>query len=82
MVFAEAGKSLKVGVISRNMVCVAGDFSPFIREFGETLYQLERPFVSDAPKYRRTFGPFESTVHAEATARTVAWLSSRGEFNG
>jgi nucleoside-diphosphate-sugar epimerase len=77
MVFAEAGKPAKIGVISKTMVRIAGVFSPFIREFGETLYQFEKPFVSDASKYQRAFGPFEPTPHEEAVARTVAWFGER-----
>jgi nucleoside-diphosphate-sugar epimerase len=81
MVFAEAGKPAKIGVISRNMVRVAGMFSPFIREFGETLYQFEEPFVSDASKYRCAFGAFESTGHEEAIAHTFVWFSRREASN-
>jgi len=79
MVFEEAGKPAKVGVISMTMVRVAGVFSPFIREFGETLYQFEKPFISDASKFQRAFGPFEPTVHEEAIARTVAWYGEERE---
>jgi nucleoside-diphosphate-sugar epimerase len=77
LVFEEAGKPAKVGVISRNMVRLAGIFSPFIREFGETLYQFEKPFVSDASKYQRAFGPFEPTVYQEAIVHTVGWFGRR-----
>ena len=59
------------------MVWVAGAFSPFIREFGETLYQFEKPFVSDASKYQRAFGPFEPAAHEEAIAHTLAWFNKR-----
>jgi hypothetical protein len=52
----------KIGVISKTMVRVGGVFSPFIREFGETFYQFERPF-----------GPFSPTPHEEA----VGWFRKR-----
>jgi hypothetical protein len=32
------------------MVRIGGIFSPFIRGFGEALYQLERSFVADTTK--------------------------------
>jgi inosine-uridine nucleoside N-ribohydrolase len=54
-----------MGVISKTMVRVGGIFSPFIREFDESFYQFERPFVSDASKYEGTFGPFKPTPHPE-----------------
>jgi nucleoside-diphosphate-sugar epimerase len=74
LVFAEAGRPPKIGVISKTMVRVGGIFSSFIREFGETFYQFERPFISDATRYQRAFGPFSPTPHEEAVARTVAWF--------
>ena len=77
LVFAEAGRPPKMGVISRTMVRVGGLFVPFIREFGETFYQFERPFVSDGSKYLRTFGDYTPTPHPEAVARTVAWFRGR-----
>ena len=74
LVFAEAGRPAKVGVISRTMVRVGGVFVPFIREFGETFYHFERPFVLDASKYERKFGDYTPTPHPEAVSRTVAWF--------
>ena len=81
MVFEEAGEPAKIGSIPRTVVRLGGLFSPFIREFGETLYQFEKPFVPDASKYQRVLGPFEPTAHEEAIARTVAWFSGREESN-
>ena len=59
------------------MIRIAGLFSPFLRELGETLYQFERPFVSDASKFQRAFGPFDPTPHPEAVKRTVEWFRRR-----
>jgi nucleoside-diphosphate-sugar epimerase len=74
LVFQEAGHPLKVGVASRPMLRMAGLFRPFLRELNETLYQFERPFVSDASKFQGAFGPFEPTRHPEAVRRTVDWF--------
>ena len=74
LVFEEVGHSPKIGVASRPMIRVAGLFKPFLRELNETLYQFERPFVSDASKFQGAFGPFETTAHWEAVGRTVAWF--------
>jgi hypothetical protein len=74
LVFEAAGQSPKMGVASRPMIRIAGLFSSFLRELGETLYQFERPFVSDASKFQRAFGPFDPTPHPEAVKRTVEWF--------
>jgi hypothetical protein len=42
LVFGAAGQSPRMGVASRPMIRIAGLFSPFLRELGETLYQFER----------------------------------------
>jgi hypothetical protein len=65
LVFEAAGHPPKIGVASRSMIRIAGLFNPFLRELGETLYQFERPFVSDASKFQGAFGPFEPTPHPE-----------------
>jgi nucleoside-diphosphate-sugar epimerase len=74
LVFRHAGHRPKLGAASRPMIRIAGVFNPLLRELSETLYQFERPFVSDASKFQRAFGPFEPTPHPEAVARTVAWF--------
>ena len=77
LVFGAAGQSPRMGVASRPMIRIAGLFSPFLRELGETLYQFERPFVSDAAKFQRAFGRFDPTPHPEAVKRTVEWFQRR-----
>jgi nucleoside-diphosphate-sugar epimerase len=74
LVFEAAGHPPKVGVASRPMIRIAGLFNPLLRELNETLYQFERPFVSDASKFDGAFGPFEPTPHPEAVRRTVDWF--------
>lgn len=59
------------------MIRLAGRFNPLVRELNETLYQFERPFISDASKFERAFGPFVPTPHREAVRRTVDWFRSR-----
>ena len=77
LVFAEAGHSPKIGVASRPLVRVGGLFNPLLRELNETLYQFERPFVSDASKFQAAFGPFEPTPHQAAVSHTVDWFRHR-----
>jgi hypothetical protein len=59
------------------MIRIAGLFNPLVRELNETLYQFERPFVSDASKFQCAFGPLKPTPHAEAVNRTVEWFRRR-----
>jgi nucleoside-diphosphate-sugar epimerase len=77
LVFEAAGHPPKLGVASRPMIRLAGLFNPFLRELNETLYQFEQPFVSDASKFQRAFGPFEPTPYPEAVRRTVDWFRHR-----
>ena len=59
------------------MIRTAGLFNPLLRELNETLYQYERPFVSDSSKFEGAFGPFKPTPHPEAVRRTVLWFQHR-----
>ena len=74
LVYEAAGLAPKVGVARRPMVRLVGVFNPLVRELNETLYQFERPFVSDASKFQDAFGPFEPTPHRDAVRRTVEWF--------
>ena len=77
LVFQALGQPPKVGVASRPVIRLAGLFNPLVRELNETRYQFQRPFVSDASKFQRAFGPFEPTPHPEAVRRTVEWFRRR-----
>jgi len=74
LVFAAAGHPPKIAVASRPMIKLLGLFKPLLRELNETMYQFERPFVSDTTKFQTRFGPFEPTPHSEAVRRTVTWF--------
>jgi nucleoside-diphosphate-sugar epimerase len=71
------GRPVKVTATSRLALRIAGVFDPRARETTEMLYQWERPFVLDASKFQRAFGPFEPTPHHQAVATTVAWFRER-----
>jgi nucleoside-diphosphate-sugar epimerase len=77
LLFAQARKPAKVAVASRPMIRIGGLFNPLLRELNETLYQFERPFVSDGSKFQAAFGPFEPTPHRTAISRTVDWFRRR-----
>jgi nucleoside-diphosphate-sugar epimerase len=74
LVYEAAGLAPKFGVASRPMIRLVGVYNPLVRELNETLYQFERPFVSDASKFQGAFGPFEPTPHRDAVRRTVEWF--------
>jgi nucleoside-diphosphate-sugar epimerase len=77
LLFEEAGRSPKIGVASRAVIRIGGLFNPLLRELNETLYQFERPFVSDASKFQAAYGPFEPTPHRAAASLTVDWFRRR-----
>lgn len=77
LVSEAVGRPVKTGVTSKATLRAIGLFSPFIRELAETVYQFEKPFISDASKFERTFGAFPPTPHEEAVARTAAWFRTR-----
>ncbi|GAB2466736.1 hypothetical protein GCM10027187_38680 [Streptosporangium sandarakinum] len=49
------------------------EFNPTVRALGETWYQRDRPFVSDASKFTAAFGPFAAAPHTDAIAATLDW---------
>jgi nucleoside-diphosphate-sugar epimerase len=77
LIGAALGRPVKVTATSRLALRIAGVFDPRARESAEMLYQWERPFVLDASKFQRAFGPFEPTPHHQAVATTVAWFRER-----
>ena len=77
LIAAALGRPVKVTATSRLALRLAGLFDPRARETTEMLYQWERPFVLDASKFQRAFGPFEPTPHPQAVATTVAWFRER-----
>ena len=77
LIAAALGRPVKVTATSRLALRMAGVFDPRARESAEMLYQWQRPFVLDASKFQRAFGPLEPTPHPQAVATTVAWFQQR-----
>jgi nucleoside-diphosphate-sugar epimerase len=77
LIAAALGRPVKVTATSRLALRIAGVFDPRARESAEMLYQWERPFVVDASKFQRAFGPLEPTPHQQAVTTTVAWFRER-----
>ncbi len=76
MIYAEAGKPVKVQAAGRLMLSALGLFNPVIREVVEMQYQFEKPFVVDSSKFEREFG-VRATPLAEAIQATVAWYRTQ-----
>jgi len=77
LIAAALGRPVKVTATSRLALRLVGLFDPRARESAELLYQWERPFVLDAAKFQRAFGPLEPTPPPQAVATTVAWFRER-----
>ena len=73
MACTAAGRPVQVGVHGRLAMTVAGWFSALISEVKQELYQFEEPWVLDAAKFQRVFGPFDPTPMDDAIRCTVAW---------
>jgi nucleoside-diphosphate-sugar epimerase len=71
------GRSLTPAATTPGMVRFAGLFVPMIREVGDVMDQWTEPFVSDASRFERAFGPFEVTPIADAIRTTVEWYAAR-----
>ena len=74
--FSELGTRPRIGRIPAPMVWLGGVFNANVREVRETLYQWQQPFLLDAQKYQRTFGPSPATPHPDGVAETLAWFRS------
>jgi hypothetical protein len=74
LIFAQLGRPAKIAGVSRLVQRALGLVNPALRELGETWYQRDRPFVIDASKFQRTFGPLAPTPHRQAVAATLDWF--------
>ena len=77
LVFAGAGMPAKMRALPKVAVRAAGLFVPYAREATEIWYQVAQPFVSDAAKFQRAFGPLTPTAHPVAIAHTLDWFRDR-----
>ncbi|MFE2545037.1 NAD-dependent epimerase/dehydratase family protein [Actinacidiphila glaucinigra] len=74
IVFAQAALPEKYAAVGRTMQRGLGLVNPTVRALGETWYQRDRPFVTDATKFTDTFGPLPTTPHPQAVDATLAWF--------
>jgi nucleoside-diphosphate-sugar epimerase len=70
--FKEAGLPVKITVMGKFMLQLAGLFMPAAREVVEMMYEFEKPFIVDSSKFVRAFGDI-ATPHEQAIKPTLAW---------
>jgi nucleoside-diphosphate-sugar epimerase len=73
-----AGVKPRPALLKEGTVTFYGIFVPTFREYPELAYQWDAPFVSDAGKFLKAFGPFAVTPLDEALEATVAWYRKAG----
>lgn len=74
LVYHEAGHPLEVQVADRDAMASLAEHNPLMREFYEIHYQAEVPYILDASRFQKAFGPFEVTPHEQAIRDTLAWF--------
>ncbi len=74
---AAAGTTVKVSAIPKLVLSALGVVVPIMREFKETWYQFDQPFVTDSTLTATTF-ELSATPLDEACAATVAWWRTQG----
>jgi nucleoside-diphosphate-sugar epimerase len=67
---------VRVRVMPRSMLRLAGLFSPVVRELPEVAYQMERPFVIDSSAAEAAFG-LRPTPWEHVLTETIAFYRSR-----
>lgn len=72
-ILAETGTDASTQAASKFMLRVLGLFNPMMREFIETYYQFDQPFIMDHGKFARTFGDIATPLD-EAISATVRWF--------
>jgi len=74
LVFEVLRRPPKFAAVGPGMQRLLGLVNPAVRELRETAYQRERPFVVDAGRFEKTFGPLPATPHRQAVAETLDWF--------
>lgn len=72
LIEAAVGRPVKVRVVGKTMMRLAGLFNPIMRETAEMMYEFDEPFIIDHSRYTAAFGN-GVTPHEEAIRETVAW---------
>lgn len=76
LLFEEIGQPMKISVLGKPMLQLAGLFIPAARETVEMMYEFDKPFCVSHAKFEKVFGA-HPTPHREALRATVAWYRRR-----
>jgi nucleoside-diphosphate-sugar epimerase len=81
LVFEVLGRRPRFAAVGLGMQRLLGVVNPAVGELRETAYQRGRPFVLDAGRFERAFGPLPATPHRQAVAETLDWFRRHGSVN-
>jgi nucleoside-diphosphate-sugar epimerase len=71
---------VKVTMMPRSMLRLAGFFNPVVRELPEVAYQMERPFIIDSSAAEAAFG-LRPTPWEQALGETIAFYRDKSRGN-
>jgi nucleoside-diphosphate-sugar epimerase len=74
LVFEVLGRPPRYAAVGPVMRRLVGLVNPAVRQLQETSYQRDRPFVLDASRFEKTFGPLPPTPHRQAVTETLDWF--------
>ncbi len=72
----QLGQPLKLRILPRWLLTVAGWFSPMMGELGEMMYQFDRPMIADSSRFCSEFS-VQPTPFEEQARQTAAWIRAR-----
>ena len=72
MVFATAGRPVKVSAVPSRAVRTLAPVVPLARQGADMIYQFEQPFIVDGARFRTAFGDI-ATGYSDGIGRTLAW---------
>ena len=76
MAASRLGAKLRLMAMPGWLLSIVGLFTPFIREWNETSFQHDRPFLVDSGKFERRFG-LRATPLDEGIALTAESFRKR-----
>jgi nucleoside-diphosphate-sugar epimerase len=79
LVFAAAGKPLRLRVAGRTTLRIMGVFNPFFREVAEMHYLWTTPVALDDSRLRRLLPDLRKTSYEDGIQQTLTRISHGGE---
>jgi len=76
IILNELNSNLKLKVLSRKFLRLAGLLNPNIRELMELLYEYENPYILDSTKFNEKHPEFRHTTYKEGIKITLEWFKN------